>query len=44
MLLYTWNRSMMIAKRIFVTSVKKLTLTGLNSNLPLTFDMYTKIG
>lgn len=36
--------SMMMAKIIFVISVKKFTLIGLNLNFPSTFDMYTSIG
>lgn len=36
--------SMTMAKIIFVISVKKFTLIGLNLNFPSTFDMYTNIG
>jgi hypothetical protein len=40
----TWIISIMIAKITFATSVKKLTLIGLNWNFPSTFDIKTKIG
>lgn len=35
---------MMMANIIFVISVKKFTLTGLNLNFPSTLHMYTNIG
>ena len=40
----TWIKSIKIAKKTFAVSVKKLTLIGLNSNFPSSFDIYTNIG
>lgn len=36
--------SITMVKIIFVISVKKFTLIGLNLNFPSTFEMYTNIG
>jgi hypothetical protein len=40
----TWIISITRAKITFATSVKKLTLMGLNWNFPSTFDMKTRMG
>jgi hypothetical protein len=40
----TWIISIMIAKKTFATSVKKLTLIGLNLNFPSTLHIKTRIG
>lgn len=40
----TWRISITIAKKTFVTSVKKLTLIGLKLNFPSTLDIQTRIG
>lgn len=42
--IYTWIKSIAIAKTTFAASVKKLTLMGLNMNFPSTLDIKTNIG